>query len=74
MKIEKNKPLPEHTKIDYDECYAYLVLSDYFPDRYRNLGIKDKPDVSCLGVKRGKRWGIMIKKNLLKNYYQVVIY
>ena len=26
VKIEKDRPLPRHTKLDYDECYAKIVL------------------------------------------------
>lgn len=44
-KIEKGKPLPNHTKLDYDECYAKLVLERYFADRYSSLRISDKPDL-----------------------------
>lgn len=45
MRIDKNKPLPDHTKLDYDECCALLVLKELFPERYANLEIKDKPDL-----------------------------
>lgn len=45
MKIDKNKPLPDHTKFDYDECCAFLILKELFPERYSNLEIKDKPDL-----------------------------
>lgn len=45
-------PLPEHTKIDYNECYALLILTDLFPKRYMGLQIQDKPDLQSenLGV------------------------
>ena len=33
-KIEKDRPLPSHTKLDYDECYAKIVLEKFFPDQY----------------------------------------
>ena len=45
MKIEKNKPLPKHTKLDYYECYALLTLRELFPNKYRDLRLKDKPDL-----------------------------
>jgi len=45
MKIEKGKPLPEHTKIDYYECCAKLILLEIFPNDYSFLEIKDKPDL-----------------------------
>lgn len=44
-KIQKDRPLPSHTKLDYDECYAKIVLEKFFPDRYENLQISDKPDL-----------------------------
>lgn len=44
-KIEKNKPLPCHTKLDYDECYAKVILETFFPELFHNLEIKDKPDL-----------------------------
>lgn len=45
MKIEKGKPLPDHTKLDYYECCAKLILEDLFPERYGQLLIADKPDL-----------------------------
>lgn len=45
MKIDKTKPLPDHTKLDYDECCAKLILEEMFPDRYHNLLLSDKPDL-----------------------------
>lgn len=50
MKIDKNKPLPAHTKLDYDECCALLVLKELFPDRYSTLEILDKPDLQGVNV------------------------
>lgn len=41
-KIEKGKPLPSHTKLDYNECYAKIVLEEFF--NY-NLLLDDKPDL-----------------------------
>ena len=43
--IEKDKPLPRHTRLDYDECYAKLVLEKFFPEEYQNLTISDRPDL-----------------------------
>lgn len=43
--IDPNKPLPDHTKLDYDECFAKLVLETVFPEIYKNLIIDDKPDL-----------------------------
>lgn len=39
------KPLPDHTKIDYHECLAKIVLEAMFPNDFTNLEIKDKPDL-----------------------------
>ena len=50
MKIDKNKPLPDHTKLHYDECCALLVLKELFPDRYSKLEISDKPDLQGVNV------------------------
>lgn len=36
---------PKHTKWDYGECYAKVVLEKVFPERYSNLQIHDKPDL-----------------------------
>lgn len=43
--IEKGKPLPRHTRLDYDECYAKLVLETFFPGEYKNLKLSDQPDL-----------------------------
>lgn len=50
MKIEKDKPLPDHTKLDYDECCAKLILEELFPERYGKLLLADKPDLQGKGV------------------------
>lgn len=47
-KIEKGKPLPEHTKLDYYECYAKIILETLFSDRYETLSLADKPDLQNL--------------------------
>ncbi len=33
-----------HTKRKYDECFAKLILEEYFSDRYGDLQLQDKPD------------------------------
>lgn len=43
--IERDKPLPRHTRLDYDECYAKLVLEKFFPNEYKNLELSDRPDL-----------------------------
>lgn len=47
VQIDPNKPLPYHTRLDYDECYAKIVLETFFPERFVNLRIEDKPDLRC---------------------------
>lgn len=42
--MDHNKPLPSHTKFDYHECYAKIVLESLFPNQF-DLEIKDKPDL-----------------------------
>ena len=54
MVIDKNKPLPPHTKLDYWECYAKIVLEELLPEKFTNLMLADKPDLQdndgCVGV------------------------
>lgn len=45
VKIEKDRPLLRHTKLDYDECYAKIILEKFFPAKYQNLQISDRPDL-----------------------------
>ena len=33
------------TKLKYDECFAKLILEEYFSDRYVDLQLQDKPDL-----------------------------
>lgn len=44
-RIIPGEPLPDHTKIDYNECYAKLVLEKVFSERYNNLIFSDRPDL-----------------------------
>lgn len=73
-KIEKDKPLPDHTKLDYDECYAKVILEDVFPTRYANLLIEDKPDlidnVNCIGVEVTNSVS-QKRRELLKLWYMI---
>ena len=45
MKIDRNRPLPTHTKLKIEECLAKVILEKLFPDRYGALEIADKPDL-----------------------------
>ena len=50
MKIDKDKPLPSHTRLDYDECCAKLILEEVFPNRYHDLVLADQPDLQGIDV------------------------
>lgn len=43
--IDRDKPLPSHTKLNYYECYAKIVLENLFPSFFSELLLKDKPDL-----------------------------
>lgn len=43
--IRKDMPLPAHTKLDFYECYAKIVLEEMFPEQFSDLIISDKPDL-----------------------------
>lgn len=45
MKIDPHKPLPSHTKLRYEECYAKEFLEFFYPNTYKDLAIRDKPDL-----------------------------
>ena len=44
-KIEKGRPLPSHTGLDYYECFAKIILENTFPKQFGDLKVKDKPDL-----------------------------
>lgn len=44
-KIKDDELLPKHTKYDYYECLAKIVLEETFPDEFSNLLLRDKPDI-----------------------------
>lgn len=48
-KIEKDLPLSSHTKLNYYECYAKIVLEDVFSEQFCDLIIADKPDLQSSG-------------------------
>lgn len=41
----KDKPLPEHTKINIMECIAQIVLNEMFPNIFDGLIMDDRPDL-----------------------------
>ncbi len=53
-RIEKDRPLPDHTKLDFYECLAKLTLEELFPEHYSGLILADKPDI------QGKNIGIEV--------------
>lgn len=42
--MNNDKPLPDHTRLDYYECYAKIVLESIFSGQF-DLEIMDKPDL-----------------------------
>lgn len=51
--VDPNKPLPAHTKLNYHECYAKIVLEDLFASTFSNLLLKDKPDLQDIQTQIG---------------------
>ena len=45
IKIDPNKPLPRHTKLKWEECFAKLILESFLPKEFKKLSLKDKPDL-----------------------------
>ena len=45
MKIHEDKPLPNHTKLDWEECYAKVFLEHMYKNEFCELKIKDRPDL-----------------------------
>lgn len=62
-KIESDKPLPSHTHLDYEECYAKIILESLFPEEYKDLKIADKPDLENETTKVGIEVTSAISKN-----------
>lgn len=67
-KIEEDKPLPSHTKLDYEECYAKIVLESLFPDKYKDLQIVDKPDL----INNSLNYGIEVTSASSKWYKEAI--
>lgn len=51
--IDPKKPLPPHTKLSYDECYAKVVLEELLPEAFAGLLIADRPDLRCAAGNHG---------------------
>lgn len=58
--INWTEPLPKHTKLDYYECYAKVVLEELFPTEFIDIEIDDKPD---LKMKNGK-YGVEVTRSV----------
>ena len=61
------KPLPNHTKVNYDEVFAKLLLEEIFSEEFKNLKISDKPDLhdldSGIGIEVTRSWNKKDVKN-----------
>ena len=62
MKINEDDPLPKHTKLDWEECYAKVVLEDMYKNEFTGLEIKDKPDLQDEGNSIGIECTVAIDK------------
>ena len=61
------EPLPKHTKLDYYECYAKIVLEELYSEQFVNLIIKDKPDLQSQDNDCGVEVTIAIDRNELQS-------
>lgn len=70
------EPLPKHTKLDYYECYAKIVLEEFYPEQFINLKIKDKPDLQSKDDNFGVEVTIAIDRMELQaeNLYSDITY
>lgn len=70
------EPLPKHTKLDYYECYAKIVLEEFYPEQFISLKIKDKPDLQSKDDNFGVEVTIAIDRMELQaeNLYSDITY
>lgn len=75
-KIEKDCPLPPHTKRDYNECYAKVVLESLYPEQFNGLVLADKPDLQSPSNNIGIEVTVAEKKETLEaeNLYSQLPY
>lgn len=66
MKINDDEPLPRHTKYDWEECYAKVVLETFVKDKVKNLIIKDRPDLQNEQIDVGIECTIAIDKRQIE--------
>lgn len=70
------EPLPKHTKVDYYESYAKIVLEEFYPKEFIDLRIVDKPDLQSKDGTHGIEVTIAIDSNQMKadNIYSDISY
>lgn len=66
MEIEEDKPLPKHTKYNWEECLAKVILSKYIDRKYDKLEMKDKPDLQSKELDVGVEVTVSISQNSLE--------
>ena len=60
MQIDRSMPLPSQLNKKYEEFLAKLVLENFYPDRYIDLELSDKPDLR----NESKRIGIEVTSSV----------
>lgn len=76
MKINDDEPLPRHTKYSWEECYAKVVLEEFFKEKFKDLNIKDKPDLQNEVLSIGIECTVSIDKESIEaeNLYSELTY
>ena len=66
MYIGKKDLLPNNTKLNWEECYAKIVLEEVIDKNYKKLEMKDKPDLQNDDLDVGIECTISIPSNQLE--------
>ena len=76
MKINDDEPLPRHTRYSWEECYAKVVLEEFFKEKFKDLNIKDKPDLQNEVMSIGIECTVSIDKESIEaeNLYSKLTY
>ncbi len=76
MKINDDELLPRHTKYSWEECYAKVVLEEFFKEKFKDLNIKDKPDLQNEVLSIGIECTVSIDKESIEaeNLYSELTY